>query len=155
MGSGSRVSGSIVVQYQDSINKMSGFLKVQGTKIVDENGKPIVLKGAASGGHLNMENFITGYPGHETEHKKVIEKKIGTEKFNYFFDKFYDYFWTASDAKLYKELGLNCLRIPFNYRHFLDDEGDLFKINPKGFERLDKIVNTCAAEGIYTILDLH
>ena len=134
---------------------MSGFLKVQGTKIVDETGTPVVLKGSATGGHMNMENFITGYPGHETEHKQVIRKKIGEEKFNFFFDKFYDYFWTESDAILFKELGLNCLRIPFNYRHFLDDEGDLFQINPKGFERLDKIVDTCSKHGIYTILDLH
>lgn len=134
---------------------MSGFLKVQGTKIVDSTGKPVVLKGVATGGHLNMENFITGYPGHETEHKEVIKQKIGSEKFDYFFDKFYDYYWTEADAKFLKEHNLNCIRIPFNYRHFLDDEGDLFKINPKGFERLDKIVNTCAAEGMYTILDLH
>lgn len=134
---------------------MVGFLKVKGTKIVDETDKPVVLTGAATGGHLNMENFITGYPGHETEHKRVIEKKIGKEKFDYFFDKFYEYFWTEEDAKFYKSLGLNCLRIPFNYRHFLNDEGDLFTIDPKGFERLDKLVDTCANNGIYTILDLH
>lgn len=134
---------------------MTGFLKVKGTKIVDENDEPVILKGSATGGHLNMENFITGYPGHETEHKQVILKKIGKEKFDFFFDKFYDYFWTESDAKLFKSLGLNCLRIPFNYRHFIDDDGDMFTINPKGFERLDKIINSCSKEGIYTILDLH
>ncbi|SGZ54933.1 CIC11C00000001608 [Sungouiella intermedia] len=133
-----------------------GFLKVQGTKIVDDKGTPVVLKGCATGGHLNMENFITGYPGHETEHKKVMESKMGKEKFDYFFDKFYDYFWTEKDAKFFKdELKLNCLRIPFNYRHFIDDDGDMFKIKQSGFDRLDRVVDTCAAEGIYTILDLH
>lgn len=35
-----------------------GFLKVRGTKIVDENEKSVVLKGAVIGGYLN----ITGYP---------------------------------------------------------------------------------------------
>lgn len=134
---------------------MSGFLKVDGTNIVDGNNRPIVLTGAAIGGHLNMENFITGYPGHETEHKKVIKSKIGEDKFEYFFDKFYEYFWTDLDAKFYQELGFNCLRVPFNYRHFLNDEGDLFDINTKGFERLDKIVNSCAKHNIFTVLDLH
>lgn len=135
---------------------MPGFLKVQGTKIVDQDGKPVVLKGTATGGHLNMENFITGYPGHETEHKQVLKSKMGEEKFNFFFDKFYEYFWTEQDAIFFKEeLKLNCLRIPFNYRHFIDDEGDLFKINPNGFKLLDKQVETCAKHGIYTILDLH
>lgn len=133
-----------------------GFLKVKGTKIVNEAGEPVVLKGTANGGHLNMENFITGYPGHETEHKKVIESKIGKDKFEFFFEKFYDYFWTENDAKFFKEeLHFNCLRIPFNYRHFLDDDGDLFAIKPDGFARLDKIVDSCAKHGIYTILDLH
>lgn len=135
---------------------MSGFLKVEGTKIVDETGTPVVLKGSATGGHLNMENFITGYPGHETEHKRVLKSKMGEEKFNFFFDKFYDYFWTEKDAIFFKEeLKLNCLRIPFNYRHFIDDEDDMFKINPIGFKRLDAIVDTCSKHGIYTILDLH
>lgn len=134
----------------------SGFLTTKGTKIVDAEGNPIVLKGTACGGSLNMENFITGYPGHFTEHKNVIAKKIGTEKCEFFFDKFYEYFWTEKDADFYaNELGFNALRIPFNYRHFIDDQGDFFKINPKGFERLDRVVDICAKYGIYTILDLH
>jgi hypothetical protein len=135
---------------------MTGFLKVEGTKIVDASGVPVILKGTATGGHLNMENFITGYPGHETEHKLVLKSKMGEEKFNFFFDKFYEYFWTEQDAIFFiEELKFNCLRIPFNYRHFIDDEDDLFKINPKGFEKLDALVDTCAKHGIYTILDLH
>lgn len=134
---------------------MPGFLKTKGTKIVDGAGNVTVLTGAATGGHLNMENFITGYPGHETEHKKVLKKKMGADKFEYFFDKFYEYFWTEEDARFFKSLGFNCLRIPFNHRHFLDDEGDMFAINKKGFARLDALVDTCAKHGIYTILDLH
>lgn len=133
-----------------------GFLKVKGTKIVDASGSPVVLKGTATGGHLNMENFITGYPGHETEHKQVLKKKIGQEKFDFYFAKFYEYFWTDKDAEFFaNDLNLNCLRIPFNYRHFVDDDGDMFKINPRGFELLDRIVDSCSRHGIYTILDLH
>lgn len=132
-----------------------GFLQTKGTKIV-HNDKPIVLKGTATGGHLNMENFITGYPGHETEHKKVMKDRMGQEKFDFYFDKFYEYFWTDADSKFFaEELKLNCLRIPFNYRHFLDDSTDMTAINPKGFERLDRIIDSCARHGIYTILDLH
>lgn len=133
-----------------------GFLKVKGTKIVDADGNAVVLKGTATGGHLNMENFITGYPGHESEHKLVMLEKMGAEKFEYFFDRFYEYFWTDADAKFFaEELKLNCLRIPFNYRHFLSDDGDLFSVKSKGFELLDRVVDSCARHGIYTILDLH
>lgn len=40
------------------------YLKVEGANIT-LHGKPIILKGAGLGGWMNMENFITGYPGHE------------------------------------------------------------------------------------------
>ena len=61
----------------------SGFLTTKGTKIVDAEGNPIVLKGTACGGSLNMENFITGYPGHFTEHKNVIAKKSVLKSVNF------------------------------------------------------------------------
>jgi hypothetical protein len=41
----------------------SGILRIQGDKVVDENGAGVILRGAALGGWMNMENFITGYPG--------------------------------------------------------------------------------------------
>jgi hypothetical protein len=49
---------------------------------------------------------------------------------------------------------LNCIRIPFNYRHFQDD------LNPsviklEGFRILDRIIERCAAENLYVVLDLH
>lgn len=101
-----------------------------------------------------MENFITGYPGHESEHKAAMLKVMGEEKYNFFWDKFNEYFWTDKDAELYNSMNLNCLRIPFNYRHFLDDS-DLTKVKPEGFKLLDRIIDSCAKYGIYTILDLH
>src|SRR5450756_347364 len=45
--------------------KIDSILKVNGTDIVDGNGHKVILKGAGLGGHLNMENFITGFSGHE------------------------------------------------------------------------------------------
>lgn len=38
----------------------TGILRVSGNQIVAEDGKPVILRGAGLGGHLNMENFITG-----------------------------------------------------------------------------------------------
>jgi len=39
------------------------------------------------GGHMNMENFITGFPGHEHEHRAAMLEVLGPEKYNFFFDK--------------------------------------------------------------------
>lgn len=32
--------------------------------------------------------------------------------------QFLEYFFTDADAAFFKSLGLNCIRLPFNYRHF-------------------------------------
>lgn len=101
-----------------------------------------------------MENFITGYPGHEHEMRSAMQEVLGQEKYDYFFDKFLDYFFTREDAKFLASLGLNCVRIPINHRHFMDDEKD-FEIKEAGFKLVDRCVEACAAEGIYTILDMH
>ncbi|CCG82766.2 putative Glucanase [Taphrina deformans PYCC 5710] len=132
----------------------SGFLRVQGDKIVDRNGKVIQLRGAGLGGWMNMENFITGFAGREFQFRESLLEVLGNEKYEHFFDKFLEYFWTEDDAILFSEMGLNCLRLPFNYKHFEDD------LNPGvikegGFKHLDRVVNICAKHSIYTILDLH
>ncbi|GAB7323952.1 hypothetical protein MBLNU13_g07367t2 [Cladosporium sp. NU13] len=131
-----------------------GLLRVKGTDVVDGNGQRVILKGCATGGHLNMENFITGYPGHEHEMRSALLGVLGQEKYDYFFDKFLDYFFTREDAKFLASLGLNCVRVPINHRHFMDDAKE-FEIKESGFRLVDRVVEACAAEGIYTILDMH
>jgi len=34
-----------------------------------------------------MENFITGYPGHEHEMRAAMLEVLGQEKYDFFFDK--------------------------------------------------------------------
>lgn len=103
---------------------------------------------------MNMENFITGYPGHEHQHREAMRVVLGEEKAEFFFDKFLEYFFMEDDAKFFASLGLNCIRLPLNYRHFEDD------MNPRvlkesGFKHLDRVIELCAKHNIYTILDMH
>lgn len=65
-----------------------GILRVDGDRVVDGSGKPVILRGAGLGGWMNMENFITGYPGHELQTRAALHKVLGQEKYDYFFDKF-------------------------------------------------------------------
>ncbi|KAF8152297.1 glycoside hydrolase [Crassisporium funariophilum] len=130
------------------------LLKISGTKIVNEQGEEVILRGAGLGGWMNMENFISGYPGCEYQIREALSEAIGQEKSDFFFDKFLEYFFQDVDAQFFKSLGLNCIRLPFNYRHFEDD------MNPRvlkesGFKHLDRVIDICAKHGIYTILDMH
>ncbi|KAJ9660077.1 hypothetical protein H2198_002774 [Neophaeococcomyces mojaviensis] len=130
------------------------LLRVQGDKIVNENDELVILKGAGLGGQLNMENFITGYPGHEHEHRAAMAEVLGPEKAQFFFDKLIEYFFTDVDAAFFASLGLNCIRVPFNYRHFIDDQNPSV-LRQEGFRLLDRIIEICGRHNLYVILDLH
>lgn len=135
-------------------NASCSMLRVSGTSVVNANDERVILKGAGLGGHLNMENFITGYPGHEHEHRAALAEVLGPQKAQFFFDKLLEYFFTDSDAAFFSSLGLNCIRVPFNYRHFIDDN-DPSVLKPQGFQLLDRIVEICGRHNLYVILDLH
>ncbi|KAJ8075802.1 hypothetical protein PM082_021434 [Marasmius tenuissimus] len=135
----------------------ASFIKVKGTRfVVYDSGteKEIVLRGAGLGGWMMMENFISGFPAVEYQMREGLAASIGQEKADFFFDKFLEYFFTKSDAAFYKSLGLNCIRIAINYKHFEDDMNPRV-LKPDAFRHLDRVVSLCADEGIYTIIDLH
>ena len=132
-----------------------GFLRIQDDKVVDGNGETIILRGAGLGGWMNMENFITGYPGHESQHRAAMLKVLGKEKQEFFFDKFLEYFFTEADAKFFASLGLNCIRIPFNYRHFEDDMSPRV-LKESGFKHLDRVVElvSSVSPNLFTLLTI-
>ena len=53
------------------------FLHVDGRYIKDEEGKKVFLRGVSFGGWLNMENFITGYPGSESVVRRAVREELG------------------------------------------------------------------------------
>ncbi|KAM5346310.1 hypothetical protein ACJ41O_009315 [Fusarium nematophilum] len=132
----------------------AGFLRVENSKIVDENGKRVLLRGAALGGWLCMENFTIGYPGTESAFRAALLNVLGKEKYDYFFDQYQYHWFTDADAKYFLSLGLNCLRLPFSHKH-LDDDMNPRVLIEAGFKHIDRVVDICARNGIYTILDMH
>ncbi|KAI0052171.1 glycoside hydrolase family 5 protein [Auriscalpium vulgare] len=130
------------------------FLRVSGTKILDEQGEELVLRGAGLGGWMMMENFISGFPGCEFQIREALSEVLGEEKSEFFFDKFLEYFFTDADAAFFHSLSLNCIRIAINYRHF-ESPLDPRVLRPNAFAHLDRAIAVCAAHGVYTIIDLH
>src|SRR3954468_1987840 len=96
-------------------------LRTEGTKIVDAQGEPVRLKGVNVGGWLNMENFITGYAGNETMMRTAVREVVGQDKYDLFFDRLLTAFYGDADAEFLAGIGLNCIRIPLNYRHLEAD----------------------------------
>jgi aryl-phospho-beta-D-glucosidase BglC (GH1 family) len=134
--------------------KDDAFLSVRGQELVNAAGNVVRLRGFGLGGWMNMENFITGYPGNEEAVRDALRTVLGDEKYNRFFDRFLHAFFGPEDAAFIRSLGLNLLRLPVNYHHFEDDMAP-FEIKESGFKFLDRVIGLCAEQGIYTIIDLH
>jgi hypothetical protein len=86
-------------------------LRVRGTDIV-RGETPVRLRGFGLGGWMNMENFITGYAGSESQMRRALRRVLGDEGYDRFFDRFLTEFFTDEDAAFLASLGLNSLRIP-------------------------------------------
>jgi endoglucanase len=132
----------------------SAVLSVRDGKIIDGSGNPVILRGYNIGGWMNMENFLTGYPGTESQHRRVLRKVLGTELYDAFFDRFMTVFFGDADAGYLASLGLNSIRIPFNYRHF-EDDAKPFELAESGFALLDRAITCCQRHSLYAVLDFH
>jgi len=130
------------------------FLKVAGDHLVDASGRHVTLRGYNSGGHLNMENFLTGFPSTESLQRGAMLRALGRERYELFFDRFIEAFFGDDDAAYLASLGLNHVRVPFNYLHFEDDDRP-FELKQTGFLLLDRVIDSCERNGLYAILDLH
>jgi endoglucanase len=109
-------------------------LRVDGDAIVDGEGNRVMLRGVGLGGWMNMENFITGYPATESQMRASVAAVLGPERAARFFDRLLTRFFEGGDAQLLADLGVNCVRIPVNYRHFERDDRP-FELREEGFER--------------------
>jgi endoglucanase len=132
----------------------SKLLRTRGASIVDGGGRPVRLRGVGLGGWMNMENFITGYPATESLMREAVRGVLGDERAELFFDRLLTSFFDAEDAAFLAGLGVNCVRVPINYRQFEDDSRP-FELRSEGFRQLDRAVSLCAEQGMYVVLDLH
>lgn len=130
------------------------MLQVKGNRIENSLGETVFLRGTCIGGWMNMEDFINGYPGTESNIRKRIKEVLGTTLGEYFFQSMQENFFNEEDIKFISKTGANCIRIPLNYRYFEDDDNP-FDYKESGFKSLESIVSLCEKYNLYVILDMH
>lgn len=133
---------------------INGLLRTEGGRFTDDGGVPVRLRGVGLGGWMNMENFITGYSANESLMRATVREVLGRDRYELFFDRLLTVFFGDDDAALLAGLGMNCVRIPVNYRHFEDDSRP-FEFLGEGFRQLDRVIGACARHGIRSVIDLH
>jgi len=131
-------------------HEVSGFVKAQGTSLVNGNNQPLVLRGVGFGSWFLPEGYMWKFPtqgDRPRKMKKLTQDLLGTEGSLDFWESYYDQFITETDIRALKEAGFNSVRIPLLAEYF--DE------SPRAWERVDRCLDWCEAWGLYVILDLH
>ena len=129
-------------------------LRVNGSRLVGPSGDPVRLRGVGLGGWMNMENFITGYPGHRVTQRRPCATALGEEGYEAFFDRFLDVFFGDADAAFIASLGLNSRPPPGELpplrgrRAPVRAQGGRVPAPRPGHRAL-------RPHGLYTIIDLH
>ncbi len=118
------------------------------------NDRKIILTGYGIGTWLNLEHFMIGIPGTDTQIRTAIVNSYGKNKADQFWRKFYQILINENDFKFLKSLGINTLRIPFNYKLFENDQTP-YSYLEEGFREIDRILRLCEQYELYAILDLH
>jgi aryl-phospho-beta-D-glucosidase BglC (GH1 family) len=117
-------------------------------------GSKITFRGFGLGNWLNLEHFMIGLPGTESQLRQAIKEAYGPENAARFWEVFWDQYITEADFQFLKSLGVNAVRISFNYHRFEDDNTPC-QFADTGFAPIDRVLKLCEKYQIYAILDLH
>lgn len=135
------------------------LLKAKGKNVYDQagEGELVQLKGVNVGGWLFQEFWMTPTDGSgqiwaELDVYEYLTETYGEEKTWEIINTYQDAYFTEEDFDHCKEMGMNCLRLPFWYLNIVDMEGN-FREN--WYERFDWFIENAKERGMYVILDFH
>src|SRR5512136_1258181 len=139
-----------------------GFLRADGTRIVDGQGHDVLLRGMGLGGWMLQEGYMLGIKKEGTQHsiRARVAELVGQEDTERFYSLWRQNHMTRADVDRLAASGFNSIRLPMHYNLFtlpIEEEpvkGQDTWLTP-GFEMTDNLHAWCRANRIYLILDLH
>lgn len=139
-----------------------GFIKAEGTSIVNEKGEKVILRGMGLGGWMLQEGYMfhVSNLGQQYKIKQKIADVIGDDKTKQFYNDWLTNHTTKKDVDSMASWGFNSIRLPMHYNLYtlpIDQEpvaGENTWIE-KGFAITDSLLKWCKQNKMYLILDLH
>ena len=160
-------TASCEITVTDTESTSTPLQVVEGGIIVDKNGNEVLLAGVNLGGWMLQEYWMSpAYNGSWDNQWANLEtlntltsRGFTDEQIAELYDTYESNWITDYDFQKMSEMGINCVRVPFWYRNFMNNpEGGWinsdFSQNP-GFQRLDWVISECKKYNMYVILDLH
>lgn len=152
----------LVVCISAYVQASAQWLRVKGKAIVDETGKPYILRGMGLGGWMLQEGYMfrLSFLGQQYRIKEKITELVGADKANQFYDQWLQLHTTEEDIAWMAKQGFNSIRLPMHYNLYtLPVEAEPVTGEntwlEKGFALTDSLLQWCKANRIYLILDLH
>ena len=133
------------------------FVSTNGKNIIYPDGKPFILRGINLGNWLVPEGYMFKLRDVNSPRmiNQALSELIGQAAVDSFWKAYTNNYITSGDIHYLKSIGVNSIRVPFNYRLFTSEKY-LGESNPNhGFELLDRLVNWCKKEQLYILLDMH
>lgn len=159
---GARAVPSSAVQAGAAVAQPAGFLRASGTRIVDGQGKEVLLRGMGLGGWMLQEGYMLGIRQEGTQHsiRARIADLIGKEQTDRFYTLWLQNHMTRADVDRLAASGFNSIRLPMHYNLFtlpIEEEPVRGRDTwlETGFTMVDELLAWCRANRMYLILDLH
>ena len=127
------------------------FVKTRGNRFTIGD-KEIIFNGIGIGSWFNMEHFMVGLPGTDSQIRQTFNLAFGLERGRRILDEFTQDFMTEDDFAYLKSHNINLIRVPFRYNMFIDDNGDRV---PDGYRYIDRLMRMAEKYEIYVLPDLH
>ncbi|MET0391896.1 MAG: cellulase family glycosylhydrolase [Chitinophagaceae bacterium] len=133
------------------------FIHTSGKEIIGTDGRPFLIKGTNLGNWLVPEGYMFKFKNTNSPRMihETIAQLVGPAAAAAFWKKYLDNYITAADIHYLKTIGVNSVRLPFNYRLFTSEDYLGANDPGRGFQLLDKLVAWCKKEGLFIILDMH
>lgn len=132
-------------------------LRVQGHRLVDPQGKEILLKGANLGNWHVIEFWMLALknpPKDQYELEEILTRRFGEAEKNRLMDVYRSSWLTERDFQILPTFGFNVVRLPTQYR-LMEDDRKPFHLKRDAWKWIDRAVDLAERHGLYTILDMH
>src|ERR1700730_15049858 len=128
-------------------SEVIGFLKAEGKKLVNGEGKEIILRGVGFGSWMLPEGYMWLFPDlgdRPRRIEKMVKDLIGEEKAAEFWEIYYDRYTSKSDIRQIAADGYNSVRVPILARFLIEDsEGEAVRYNQAHLKIMDNVIDWC------------
>jgi endoglucanase len=142
---------SLLLWLSSAALAQSRFAHADGTRLIDAQGHPLMLRGTNLGNWMVREGYMfhfEGGPQSAREIDALTNELLSPEAAANFWKAYLDRYVTRDDIQFLKRAGFNSVRVPIHYKYFESDDAE-------GFRLLDRLVEWSREAGLYVIIDMH